>query len=173
MEKIVSEFNAPDTRKSFSHQSHDHSKEAAPLPPSFSPVIPMSDETQLIRFRMSFEILRFAPLIALAILPFTFSDGPISWALFAGAIPISAAWLTSSVMAWRKGEEIWCVLPFLVLVLGSRWAGVHDAAVSNAQFVQWLCVVITLTGAPLLLFRDRLYRYARLDVPDGRVEGLS
>ncbi len=111
-------------------------------------------------------MLRWATLVAATALPFTFADGLIPPALAVGAFPIAAAYLASLLLAWRTRKQPWFALAFVALVFGSRWVGVHDSEISTSQFIQWLCWVVILAGAPLLLFRTRLFHFARLDEPN-------
>ena len=126
----------------------------------------MNNEPFITHSRVSFALLRCAPLAAAAVLPFTFSHGPIPAALFIGAVPIAAAWLVSLLLAWRTRSPPWFALGFVALIFGSRLAGVHSSEVPLSQTIQWLCVVVILAGTPLSLFRTRLLHFARLYEPD-------
>ena len=126
----------------------------------------MSTEQFITHSRQSFAILRWAPLVAAAALPFTFAHGPIPPALCIGAVPIAATWLASLLLAWRTRKQLWFGLGFVALLFGSRLVGARDSGVSMSQFIQWLCFVDILVGTPLLLFRARLLHFARLDEPN-------
>ncbi|HCN77088.1 MAG TPA: hypothetical protein DIT13_07840 [Verrucomicrobiales bacterium] len=102
--------------------------------------------------RMTFEMFRQAPLAALAVMLFTFTDGVVSLHELLFVIPVSALFLTGLTLGWRTGQPFWNILTWVALMAGSRMAGVHDAGVSLALFLQWLCIVIILTGLPLLMF---------------------
>jgi hypothetical protein len=123
----------------------------------------MTNERFLTHSRGTFAILRWAPLVAAVVLPFTFAHGPVPPTFFVGAFPIAAAWLASLLLAWRTRRQSWFGLGFVALVFGPRYVGVHGSEVPLSQFVQWLLFVIILTGIPLLLFRARLSQFARLN----------
>ena len=122
----------------------------------------MSNEQFIQHSRGSFALLRWTPLVAAATLPFTFAHGPIPAALFLGALLIAATWLASLLLAWRTRSQLLLGFGFLSLTFGSRIVGVHSSEVPLSQFIQWLCFVLILAGAPLLLFRARLLYFARL-----------
>jgi hypothetical protein len=126
----------------------------------------MTDEQFITHSRGSFALLRWAPLVAVAALPFTFAHGPISAALFIGAVPIAAAWLASLLFTWRTRNHLWFGLGFIALLFGSRLVGAHGSEVPLSQFIQWFCYVIILAGTPLLFCRTRLFHFARLDEPN-------
>lgn len=116
--------------------------------------------------RGTFSLLRWAPLVAAAALPFTFDHGRVSTESLVWAPIIAAAWLVSLLLAWRTRNQGWLALSFAALVVGSRLVGIHDSEVPFSQFLQWLCCVVILAGVPLLFFRERLLHFARLDKPD-------
>lgn len=125
----------------------------------------MRTEEFISHSRRSFALLRWAPLVAALALPFTFSQGPIPRIFAVGAIPIAAVWLSSLLLAWRTGRHVWFGFGFIALLLGSRVVGVNSPEVPLPQFIQWLCLVVILAGAPLLFFRTRLLLFAHLDEP--------
>ncbi|WP_395736819.1 hypothetical protein [Prosthecobacter sp.] len=95
-------------------------------------------------------------------LPFTFSDGALQPKAFATAFLVAIAWLISLLRFWRSRNLFWVAAGWMALFFGSKWSGVNRADVSMSAFSQWLCVVIIFAGAPLLLFRLRLLRWAGL-----------
>ncbi len=113
--------------------------------------------------RGSFELLRWAPRVAAVALPFTFTHGPISLALAVGAIPIAAMWLLTCLLAWRTGYQIWTGVGFMVVMVGSHVVGIHDSEVPLSQGLQWMCLLLILTGLPLLCFRKRVLHFCRLE----------
>jgi hypothetical protein len=113
--------------------------------------------------RFSFALLRWASLLALAALPFTFSQGALQTGALVGAFFVAAGWLGSLLVYWRTQHPFWGAAGFMVMIFGSRWSGVHRAEVSMSEFFQWICLVVLFAGAPLLLFRQRLLRWAGLD----------
>ncbi len=123
----------------------------------------MNDEEFLSNARVSFAIVRWAPLVATLSLPFTFAHGPISAALFVGAVLLAATWLLSLLWGWRTRSQLLWGFGGVILVGGSYLVGVHNSDVPESQALQWLCYVVILTGTPLLFFRARLLRFARLD----------
>ena len=112
--------------------------------------------------RGSFAFLRWAPVAAIAVLPFTFRHGAVPLTFLASALPIAALWLASMLLMWRTRREPWGALGFIALIFGARVVGLHDSTVSLSQFVQWLCIVVIIAGAPLLLLRSYFLRIARL-----------
>jgi hypothetical protein len=123
----------------------------------------MNNEQFITHSRASFALLRWAPLLAAASLPFTFAHGPIPAALFVGAVLIAATWLALILFAWRTRSQLLLGLGFVLVIFGSRFVGVHSSEVPLSQFIQWLCFVLILVGTPLLCFRSRLLHFARLD----------
>ncbi len=126
----------------------------------------MSTEQFITYSRQSFALIRWAPLVAAAFLPFTFARGVIPGAFFLGAVIIAVTWLASLVFAWRMRSEILLGFGFVLLLFGSRLLGVHGSEISLSQSIQWLCFVVILAGTPLLFFRRRFLHFARLDAPN-------
>jgi hypothetical protein len=123
--------------------------------------------------RMSFAMLRWAPLVAAAALPFTFGSGHAPILLLVTAIPIAALWLAFLLLAWRTRNQLWLILSFPVLMGCPRLVGLHNPDLPLSHAIQWLCIVIVVAGAPLLLFRSRLLQLTRLDVsplPNGKTD---
>lgn len=123
----------------------------------------MTTEQFIAHSRGGFAILRWAPFVAIFVLPFTLEQGLISLRLFLGAVVVAAILLVSQLLAWRTRQQLWFGGSFIALVFGSRVVGIGSPEVSTAQAIQWICFVLVLAGAPLLLFRGRLLRLARLD----------
>jgi len=128
-------------------------------------VPPVRSEEFISYSRGSFELLRYVPIVGVVALPFTFGHGPISLTLALGAIPIAAIWLLSLLLMWRSGNQLLGGFGFIAVVGGSRLVGVHSPEVSLSQAIQWMCLVIILTGAPLRSFRAALLKFALLDQP--------
>jgi len=125
--------------------------------------LPEVDTEQFISHsRGSFALLRWAPFVAAAVLPFTFAHGLARPALLVGAVPIAAIWLASLLLTWRTRNWLWGAFGFWALIFGARMVGVHGPEIPLSQGIQWICVVVILAGAPLFFFRDRLLRFARL-----------
>lgn len=125
--------------------------------------LPEVDTEQFISHsRGSFALLRWAPFVAAAVLPFTFAHGLARPDLLVGAVPIAAIWLASLLLTWRTRNWLWGAFGFWALIFGARMVGVHGPEIPLSQGIQWICVVVILAGAPLFFFRDRLLRFARL-----------
>ena len=127
--------------------------------------LPVNTEQFISHSRGSFALLRWAPVVGAAALPFTFGNGAISLSLAMGAIPVAAVWLISILFAWRTHHQHWLGLGFLAVVVGSRVVGVHGSQVPLSQGIQWLCLLVILAFVPLSIFRTSLLRFARLDEP--------
>ena len=125
--------------------------------------MPMDRIETITHSRGSFALLRGAPVVAAAVLPFTFARGPAPLSLLLAAVPIAALWLGCLLMGWRTQKYRWFLLAWMSVMLGSRVAGYDHRRIFITQAVQWLCLVLILAGAPLLLWRDRLLKFARLN----------
>jgi hypothetical protein len=123
----------------------------------------MDKDKYITHARFSFAMLRWGTIVALVVLPFTFSKGTASLAVTASALPIALGWLTSLMMAWRTRNQLWFVLSFLIVVVAPRFLGLRDTELPKPHTFQWLCYVLILMGAPLLIFRSRMLELARLN----------
>lgn len=123
----------------------------------------MNNENYIAQARFSFAMLRWGSVVALLLLPFTFSEGIAAPLVIASTLPVSLGWLTSLMMGWRTRNQLWFVLSFLIVVVAPRFIGLRDPELPKPHTFQWLCCVLILTGSPLLLFRARMLELARLN----------
>ena len=123
----------------------------------------MEDDKFINQARVSFAILRWGSLVALLVLPFTYSQGSAAPTLIASALPIAFGWLASLVMAWRSRNQLWFGLAFLIVVIAPRFIGLHDPELPDPHSFQWLCFLIIFAGGPLLLFRKSMLQLSRLN----------
>lgn len=96
----------------------------------------MNDEQFITHSRESFAILRWAPIVAVTSLPFTFARGPIPAALFVGAVPIASTWLLSLLLAWRTRSQFLLGLSMVIVFVGPYLVGVHSSEVPLPQALQ-------------------------------------
>lgn len=122
----------------------------------------MDNEKFINHARFSFAMLRWGAVVALLVLPFTFSAGSAAPILIASALPIAFGWLASLAMAWRTRNQLGFALAFLIVVVAPRFIGLHDPGLPKPHTFQWLCYLIIFAGAPLLLFRKSLLDFSRL-----------
>jgi len=109
--------------------------------------------------RFSFSMIRWAPLVGLIGLPFTFQDGAIAATLVLAAWIIGMLWLGLLMLGWRKCNELLGGLSFIVVLPASHFI----EELSNPQSFQWICYWLGFAGLPLVFFPARMRRLARLD----------
>jgi hypothetical protein len=123
----------------------------------------MEDDKFINQARVSFSILRWLTVVALFVLPFTYSQGTAAPTLIATALPIAFGWLASLVMAWRSRNQLWFGLAFLIVVIAPRFIGLDDPELPDPHSFQWICFLMIFSGGPLLLFRKSMLQLSHLN----------
>jgi len=123
----------------------------------------MEEDKFINQARVGFAILRWGTVVALLVLPFTYSQGSAAPTLIASALPIAFFWLASLVMAWRSRNQLWFGLAFLIVVIAPRFIGLHDPGLPDPHSFQWICFLMIFAGGPLLLFRKSMLQLSHLN----------
>lgn len=117
----------------------------------------------------SFSLLRGVALIAAVALPVVFlAAPPAPWWVLLSAPAYAAGWLAAMMLSWRHRSYLWAWAGTVILMVLPRFLGPIGDDVGLPWFFQWLCLLLFLAGLPLLLFRRRMLRWARLEEGEPR-----
>lgn len=122
----------------------------------------MSDTASLADSRLSLGMLRWFAILGTLGLPFTYSHGPIELRHILSAWALGTVITVTQLMRCRTRRDLWGLAGFAAIMFGGRALG-PDAKSPTAIIFQWGCLLVIFAGAPLLLFKKQLLRFARLD----------
>lgn len=116
------------------------------------------------KFRRMFEVLRWMSVLAVVVLPFTFSHGALSVGRIIAALAFGLCWLGLNVVVWRKRSDLLLLCQsILFVVVGNGFLSNPEVRGSTSLQVQWMCLVVIAAGVPLLIAKSWFIKAARLD----------
>jgi hypothetical protein len=123
---------------------------------------PMDDKSFVSEARQSLAILRWAPLLGITGLPFTFWNGPIGWQHLLDAWIMGTLLVGALLMRWRTRRDTLSAVAFLGILWLGRYLG-PDAKAPTSIILQWACFIVIFAGIPMVFFPKYILRFARLD----------
>ena len=117
---------------------------------------------------ISLAIIKWLAIIALLLVPFSFSDGIADWRYLAVAPVTGVLWIAASIYSWRHESPFAGGFAFLITIGAYHLSdSVYTSELPFGHFLQWVAAFLLVAGFPAIAFRARLLKYCGLQKDDG------